>query len=130
VVIPDHLIGRVVSAFRMLGYGAVPLGALLGGVVGRILGVRAPFLLGAAVLGATGLLALPVVNDRSVRTAITAAEATRRSATPDRSSPCGTTTDRNQVGDDRPAAMVGDGCRSFGVRRESCRHGVGQGGRR
>jgi hypothetical protein len=75
-IVPDQLIGRVVSAFRMLGYGAVPLGALLGGVAGRILGVRAPFLLGAAILGTTGLLALPVVNDRAVRAARIAAGAT------------------------------------------------------
>jgi MFS family permease len=74
-IVPDPLIGRVVSAFRMLGYGAVPLGALLGGVAGRILGVRAPFLLGAAILGATGLLALPVVNNRAVRAARIAAGA-------------------------------------------------------
>jgi MFS family permease/acyl carrier protein len=49
-IVPDHLVGRVVSTFRMVGYGATPIGALLGGVVGRVLGVRAPFLLGAAEL--------------------------------------------------------------------------------
>src|SRR6266498_1465985 len=49
-IVPDRLIGRLVSAFRMVAYGAVPAGAILGGVVGRALGVRAPFLLGAAVL--------------------------------------------------------------------------------
>ena len=49
-IVPDCLMGRVVSAFRILGYGAVPVGAILGGVVARTLGLRAPFLLGAAVL--------------------------------------------------------------------------------
>jgi MFS family permease len=72
-VVPDHLMGRVVSAFRTLAYGAVPLGAVLGGVVGRIFGVRAPFLVGAVVLAATGLLALPVVNAGTVRAARIAA---------------------------------------------------------
>jgi MFS family permease len=68
-IVPDHLMGRVVSAFRTLAYGAVPLGAVLGGVVGRMFGVRAPFLVGAVVLAATGLLALPVVNAGTVRAA-------------------------------------------------------------
>ncbi len=75
-IVPDRLIGRLVSAFRMVAYGAVPAGAILGGVVGRALGVRAPFLLGAAVLAAAGLLALPMVNNRTIRAArIAAAEA-------------------------------------------------------
>jgi hypothetical protein len=73
-IVPDRLIGRVVSTYRMLGYGANPLGALLGGVVGRALGVRAPFLLGAAVLATSGLLALPVVNNRAIQAARIAAE--------------------------------------------------------
>jgi MFS family permease len=55
------------------GYGAVPVGAVLGGVVGRMFGVRAPFLVGAVVLAATGLLALPVVNASTVRAARMAA---------------------------------------------------------
>jgi MFS family permease len=75
-IVPDRLIGRVVSAFRMLGYGAVPVGAILGGVVGQVFGVRAPFLFGAAVLAATGLLALPVVNRGTVQAARIEARAT------------------------------------------------------
>jgi MFS family permease len=74
-IVPDRLIGRVVSTQRMVGFGAVPLGALLGGVVGRTLGVRAPFLLGAAILTASGLLALPVVNNRAIQAARVAAGA-------------------------------------------------------
>jgi MFS family permease len=75
-IVPDQLIGRVVSAYRMVGYGAVPAGSILGGVAGRTLGLRAPFLLGAAVLTTTvGLLALPIVNNRTVhRTRMHAAE--------------------------------------------------------
>ena len=61
--------GRVVSAFRMLGYGTVPVGAILGGVVARTLGLRAPFLLGAAVLVVAALVALPAVNNRAIAAA-------------------------------------------------------------
>ncbi len=74
-IVPDRLIGRVVSTQRMVGFGAVPIGALLGGVVGRTLGVRAPFLLGAAILTASGLLTLPVVNNRAIQAARVAAGA-------------------------------------------------------
>jgi MFS family permease len=75
-IVPDRLMGRVVSAFRMIGYGAIPAGAILGGVVGRALGVRAPFLLGAGVLTLAALLALPVVNNRTIQAARLAAQAT------------------------------------------------------
>jgi MFS family permease len=68
-IVPDHLLGRVVSAFRMLAYCAVPVGALLGGVLGRTLGLRAPFLLAAGVRVAVGLLVLPVLSNRAVKAA-------------------------------------------------------------
>jgi predicted MFS family arabinose efflux permease len=73
-IVPDQLMGRVVSAFRVVGYGAVPVGAILGGVVARTLGLRAPFLLSAAVLVVAALIALPVVNHRAVEAARAAAE--------------------------------------------------------
>jgi MFS family permease len=42
---PDHLLGRVMSVFRvLLGLGGV-LGALLGGVVATALGLRSPYLI-------------------------------------------------------------------------------------
>jgi hypothetical protein len=72
-IVPDRLVGRVVSADRMLAHGAAPVGAILGGVVGRTLGLRAPFLLGAAIVATAGLLALPAVNNRSVQAAYAAA---------------------------------------------------------
>jgi MFS family permease len=63
---PDHLLGRVISAFRLFSYGAVPLGALLGGVVARTFGLRAPFLLAGVVVPLAALLCLPAVNRRSI----------------------------------------------------------------
>jgi MFS family permease len=63
---PDHLLGRVISTFRLFSYGAVPLGALLGGVVARGFGLRAPFLLAGVVVPVVALLCLPVVNRRSI----------------------------------------------------------------
>lgn len=54
-VIPDHLLGRVNAVYRFLGWGSMPLGAALGGVVAQVAGLRAPFLLAAALMG-IGLL--------------------------------------------------------------------------
>jgi MFS family permease len=72
-LVPDHLIGRVVAAYRTLGYGAIPLGALLGGVIGKTLGLRAPYLFGGALVAVAALASVPVVNDRSVQAARDAA---------------------------------------------------------
>jgi MFS family permease len=69
VLIPDRLLGRVIGAFRLVGFGPAPVGALLGGVLGRTLGLRSPFVVGAVVLAVVALLALPAVNTRSVEAA-------------------------------------------------------------
>lgn len=42
-VIPSELLGRVGSAFRMLLYGLIPLGALAGGILASQVGVREAF---------------------------------------------------------------------------------------
>lgn len=69
MLIPDRLLGRVISAFRLVGFGPAPVGALLGGVLGRTLGLQAPFVFGAVVLAVMALLALPAINTRSVEAA-------------------------------------------------------------
>jgi MFS family permease len=46
---PADLLGRISSAYLFVGFGAATLGALLGGAVASTLGLRAPFLLGAAL---------------------------------------------------------------------------------
>jgi MFS family permease len=47
-VTPDRLLGRMNASYRFLTYGAVPLGALLGGALGELLGLRAAVAVGAA----------------------------------------------------------------------------------
>ncbi|RVX39684.1 putative MFS family arabinose efflux permease [Nonomuraea polychroma] len=56
-LIPAELLGRVNSAYRLLGMGGMPLGAALGGVVAEFAGIAA-VLLGAAgvCLAAVGLV--------------------------------------------------------------------------
>jgi MFS family permease len=47
---PNELLGRVVSAFRLIGLGAAGLGALVGGVVAEWQGLRAPMAVAATLL--------------------------------------------------------------------------------
>lgn len=48
-VIPSELFGRVNSAYRWIGTGSIALGALIGGQIAHLAGLRAPFFMGAAI---------------------------------------------------------------------------------
>jgi MFS family permease len=64
-LVPDHLLGRVVSAFRLIGNGAAPLGSLLGGVIAAAVGLRAPMLVAAAFAAFTTAVLGPLLFRRS-----------------------------------------------------------------
>ncbi|MFN2588841.1 MAG: MFS transporter [Actinomycetota bacterium] len=49
-VTPDRLLGRVQSAHRLLSWGAIPFGTLLGGAAASVFGLRSPFLIAALML--------------------------------------------------------------------------------
>jgi MFS family permease len=68
-ITPDRLLGRLNSAFRLVAWGPMPLGAAAGGVVAEAFGVRAVFAV-MSVVALTTLLGLRVVTDE----ALTAAE--------------------------------------------------------
>jgi len=55
-LVPRELMGRVTSAYRLIGWGGGPIGAVLGGVLGTALGVRAPLVIGGVALGLSLLL--------------------------------------------------------------------------
>ncbi|MGZ6955094.1 MAG: MFS transporter [Acidimicrobiia bacterium] len=62
-LVPDHLLGRVNSAYRLIGWGTMPLGALAGGLLADAFGLRAPFLVGGvAALLLAGWHAIAVTN--------------------------------------------------------------------
>jgi MFS family permease len=44
-ITPDHLLGRLNSVYRLLAWGTMPLGALLGGLLAEAFGVRAVFVI-------------------------------------------------------------------------------------
>lgn len=51
LLVPDQLLGRVNATRRVVVFGAVPVGSLLGGLLGQTIGLR-----GALVVGALGML--------------------------------------------------------------------------
>ena len=53
---PDRLLGRLNSAYRLLAWGTMPLGAAVGGALGETFGVRSVFVVGTVL--AVALLTL------------------------------------------------------------------------
>jgi MFS family permease len=60
-IVPNHLLGRVMASFRVISWGALPVGALLGGIVGQTFGLPAVF------IGA-GLIHLALLPSRLILT--------------------------------------------------------------
>jgi hypothetical protein len=61
-VCPDHLLGRMNASLRFASWGVVPLGALLGGALGELIGLRATLLVIAlgGIVAPGWLLAAPL----------------------------------------------------------------------
>jgi MFS family permease len=73
---PDRLLGRVNACYRLVGWGTMPLGAFLGGLVAEVLGLRATFVLAAAVVAAM-LAVVRVPTEEAIGRAEATAPATR-----------------------------------------------------
>ena len=65
-VVPEDIFGRVNSVYRLLGWGGLSIGALLGGFLARGFGLTAPFWFAAVVLAMMFLVTVPFVNNRTV----------------------------------------------------------------
>jgi MFS family permease len=63
-VVPDRLLGRIMSAYRVIAHGSVPVGAILGGLAARFGGNPAAFFFGGVIVLVA--LVFVVVNLRSV----------------------------------------------------------------
>jgi hypothetical protein len=63
-LVPTEMLGRVISAYRVIGNGTAPAGALLGGLAGTAWGLRAPMLLAAGVVAVGGVFALRAFEPR------------------------------------------------------------------
>jgi len=68
-IIPDHLLGRVASAYRLMVLGALPLGALVGGMLARTFSLAAPMLAGGVLLVTVAFAIQPIVNNRTIQRA-------------------------------------------------------------
>ena len=68
VLTPAHLLGRVVSAYRLVGMGSIPVGALLGGLLGRV-DLRLPYWAGAAVILLAGVPAATLLRGGAIERA-------------------------------------------------------------
>jgi Na+/melibiose symporter-like transporter len=65
-IIPDELLGRVNSVYRFLGWGMMPIGAALGGLLASVFGLRSPFWVTGVALLAMAFLTFRIVNDRAI----------------------------------------------------------------
>lgn len=75
-LVPEELLGRVLGAWRTVVWGAVPVGALLGGVLTQVLGSSSgTFVVSGAVL--VGLAGVAVVATRRFRAEIEPQPVTR-----------------------------------------------------
>lgn len=65
-LVPDALMGRVSSAYRLIGWGSIPVGTALSGALGTAFGVRVPIFVGGAIM----LTSLVIIPKLSVAAAI------------------------------------------------------------
>lgn len=68
-IVPDALLGRVNSAYRMIGLGTMPLGALAGGLLADAFGLRAPYLIGGAAILVVAFWCSTTVTSRAIERA-------------------------------------------------------------
>jgi MFS family permease len=68
-ITPDRLLGRVNSAYRLVAWGTMPLGALLGGAIADAFGLRPLFLVAAVIALSPLLLFIRVLNEDNFRRA-------------------------------------------------------------
>lgn len=73
-LIPDQMLGRVNSVYRFLGWGMMPIGSLLGGLIvavadpslGREWALRVPFLVASVAYAGLYFYARPRLNSRRI----------------------------------------------------------------
>ena len=68
-LIPDRLLGRVFSAFRMVGFVGMAMGALTAGLLAREFGITVPYWTAAATMAMLAAFCAVFVNNRVVEEA-------------------------------------------------------------
>ena len=62
-IVPARLLGRVTSSYRVIGLGAMSVGALLGGVLAGAYGLHSPYLISGCALLVATLVSLPFIRE-------------------------------------------------------------------
>lgn len=68
-MVPDGLLGRVNSSYRLLGMGGAAAGALLGGLLAKGFGLAAPFWFTAASVAVMTVVAWRIIGNDTVTAA-------------------------------------------------------------
>ena len=80
-IVPDALLGRVNAGYRLVAWGTMPLGAVLGGAIADLVSIRAVFWAAAGL----SLLCVPIllsqVSDAAIADAEADADAARNAET-------------------------------------------------
>lgn len=69
-IVPDHLLGRVAATGRLIALCAGPVGAVFGGWLAHVAGLRAPFLAGAAILAVMAVAAARLTSNKRIEAAL------------------------------------------------------------
>ncbi|MBW1598382.1 MFS transporter [Streptomyces sp. JJ38] len=80
-IVPDELMGRVGAATRLTAMSAGPIGALAGGWLAHVAGLRAPFLVGSGVLVVMTLFAARLTSNKRINAALAEAARMRETET-------------------------------------------------
>ncbi|GAA2036963.1 MFS transporter [Catenulispora yoronensis] len=89
-VVPDELMGRVGATGRLIALCAGPLGALFGGWLANVAGVRAPFIVGAGILATMTVIVGTMTNNRTIEAALAEAKARREGSADENGAETGT----------------------------------------
>jgi len=70
-IIPERLRGRVLNVFRLVGWGSLSVGAVIGGVTAQAFGLRAPIATAGVLILLSAAVAAPAVKTSAIRQART-----------------------------------------------------------
>ncbi|GAA1950954.1 MFS transporter [Catenulispora subtropica] len=76
-IVPDELMGRVGATGRLIALGTGPLGAVFGGWLAHVYGLRTPFIVGGCILATMTAVVARLTNNARIEAALAEAAARR-----------------------------------------------------
>ncbi len=68
-LVPRHLRGRILGVYRLVAWGAQPMGAIVGGLVASVLGLLAPFVISSVAFGVVALISIGWISNEAIAAA-------------------------------------------------------------